>query len=128
MLCRIKEKCHNNSYSMGNNKLNNEDNYSLNINKKQDNYNIRINKSVGSDTDDYEISSNKQDIKLTCSKLKTRNYEIDKPVDILLTSQMNNYKKEDKNTIQIELCSSNNQYQNSQYRVFKNKLELQGNC
>jgi hypothetical protein len=126
MLCRIKEKCQNNSYYMGNDKSNNEDNNSFTSNNKHESYNFRINKSVGSDTDDNEIPINKQ-VKNN-SRLKSSNFEIDKPVDILLSSHMNNYKKEDKHSIQIELSSSNNQYQYSQAKVYKSKLELQSNC
>ncbi len=119
MLCRIKEKCQNNIYQMRNNdKSNNEDNYTFISNNKHDSYNYKINKSVGSETDDNEIPLNKPQIKNN-SKLKTSNFEIDKPVDILLSSHINNYKKEDKHTIQIELSSSNNQYQYSQAKVYK---------
>lgn len=119
MLCRIKEKCQNTSYYNGlDENSNNEDiNRSL-LNKKQDSYNIRINKTVESDTEDHDIPSIDKCKTLTTSKLKSFKYEIDKPVDILLSSQINNYRKEDKHSIQIELSSSSYHYQNNQVNVF----------
>ena len=107
MLSRIKERCQSNSFHQNQDEQISEkietDRMALN---NGDVYNINRYKSSDSEMELNEISSKQRTGNKIKSTLKISNFEIDKPIDLQLSTTNKNLSKFDKNSIEIEMSSS----------------------
>jgi hypothetical protein len=101
MLCKLKQRCQDN-YNNDEMKYSDEDVNELSNRKHNFNNNLRIYKSSESEVEIEKIKVQNG------PKLNISNFEIEKPVDLILSNSNFKINKQDKNSIQLEVAFATN--------------------